>query len=92
MSRTPFENLAFILAEIRKSAEAGNWETAARTFAQLAEQIEAGRMPPASEADRAAIESCQAHLESLSERATALHKDIGTLLKAFGGTGKNAAA
>jgi len=88
MNRTPYETLEFILAEIRHRAETGDWTSAAEAFTQLHAQIERGQIPKATATDRAALERAKAHLDSIAERAIPLHKDIETLLKAFGGTDK----
>jgi hypothetical protein len=81
---TSFETIAAILAEVRKQAEVGNWTDAATAFDLLAARIESGPLPQATDADRAALETAKAHLDALTERALPLHKDMATLLKAFG--------
>ncbi|MCL2075098.1 MAG: hypothetical protein FWH15_01405 [Betaproteobacteria bacterium] len=91
MSRTPFETLEFVLAEIRRLAEAGDWAGAAEAFDHLHSQIQSGHIPKATAADIASLERANAHLDAISERAIPLHKDIATLLKAFGGADKTTA-
>ncbi|MDR1849989.1 MAG: hypothetical protein LBQ75_08110 [Zoogloeaceae bacterium] len=91
MSRTPYETLESVLAEIRQRGEAGDWASASAAFDQLHLQIQGGQIPQATATDRAALERAKAHLDSIAERAIPLHKDMETLLKAFGGTGKPAA-
>lgn len=91
MSRTPYETLEFILAEIRRRAEDGDWVSAAEAFNQLHLQIQGNNLPKATAADRAALEKAKAHMDALVDRAVPLHKDMATLLKAFGGTDKPAA-
>ncbi|MCL2020561.1 MAG: hypothetical protein FWG81_00260 [Betaproteobacteria bacterium] len=88
MSRSPYETLEFILAEIRRRAEEGDWVSAAEAFDQLYAQIQSGNIPEATAADLASLERAREHLDSLAERAIALHKDMAVLLKAFGGTDK----
>jgi len=88
MSLTPFETIAFILAEIRRLAEEGDWVSAGEAFNQLHAQIESGTIPKATAADLAALQRAKEHLDSLAERAISLHTDMATLLKAFGGTDK----
>jgi hypothetical protein len=91
VSRTPYETLEFVLAEIRHRAEGGDWVSAAEAFDQLYSQIQSGHIPKATASDQASLERAKEHLDSLVDRAVPLHKDIATLLKAFGGTNKPAA-
>jgi hypothetical protein len=85
MSRTPYETLEFVLAEIRRRAEAEDWVSAAEAFDQLHLQIQSGNIPKATAADLVALQRAKVHLDSISDRATPLHKDIAALLKAFDG-------
>ncbi|MDR2365966.1 MAG: hypothetical protein LBD68_08985 [Zoogloeaceae bacterium] len=86
-SKTPYQNLALVMREIARLAEAGEWGKAAQTAVQLNAQIQSGYLPPAQEADRAAIEESVARLAAVAERAEPLRQDIAVLLKAFGGGG-----
>lgn len=85
MSR-PYENMEQILAEIARRAEARDWSSAAQAATQLEAQARQGLMPTPTEADRAALEAGLAHIAAIHELAVPLHKDIATLLKAFGST------
>lgn len=83
-TRTPFESLALITAEMRKHGEAGDWNMAAGIASQMNALIEGGRLPPAQAPDRAAIEAALANIAALKEHAGPLREDIGRLLVAFG--------
>ncbi|GHU10694.1 hypothetical protein FACS1894185_2640 [Betaproteobacteria bacterium] len=85
MSRSPYENMEQILAEIARRAEAREWSSAAQAATQLDAQMRKGLMPTPTEADRAALKAGLAHIAAINELAVPLHKDIATLLKAFGG-------
>ena len=88
MSRSPYENMEQILAEIARRALAREWSSAAEAAAQLEAHVKQGLTPKPTEADRAALEAGLAHIAAINELAIPLHKDIATLLKAFGGVGR----
>jgi hypothetical protein len=78
-----YENLELILAGIVRHAEARDWSAAAQAAAQLERHVREG-LPPPLAADRAPLEASLAHIAAINELAVPLHKDIATLLKAFG--------
>jgi len=84
MADTPYQNLEIVAAEIKRQAEAGEWEIAAQIATRLSTQIEAAGIPPATQQDRAAIEAALASIAAITERAEPLRDDIARLLKAFG--------
>lgn len=84
MANGPYQNLAIIIAAIRRQAEAGAWEDAAKLAAQLGQHIGAAPLPAATAADRNALEVALADIAAITERAGPLQEDIGRLLAAFG--------
>lgn len=84
MANTPYQTLEVITRELKKRAEAGDWETAAQIAVQLGAQLQPGRFPAATPSDRAAIEASLAHIAAITERAGPLQADIARLLQAFG--------
>ncbi|MCX8146481.1 MAG: hypothetical protein N3C59_09130 [Azovibrio sp.] len=85
MANGPYQNLAIIIAAIRRQAEAGAWEDAAKLAAQLGQHIGAAPpLPAATAADRNALEAALADIAAITERAGPLQEDIGRLLAAFG--------
>ena len=84
MANSPYQNLAIITAEIRRQAEAGAWEGAARIAAQLGQHIGTAALPNATPADRIAIETALENIAAIADRAGPLQEDMGRLLRAFG--------
>jgi hypothetical protein len=87
MSASLYLALDTVIAELKKCAEAGEWEQAAlmatRISAQLGAESGTSRFPAARAEDRAALESCLANIAAIVERAAPLREDVGRLLKAF---------
>lgn len=84
MSESPYSQLARLCAEIEQRAEADNWEGAAAITQELQKLLQVHGLPPATAADRTAIEAAQKSIAAISERAEPLRDDIARLLKAFG--------
>lgn len=84
MANTPYQNLEIIVAEIKRQAEAGEWDIAAQIAAQLGAQLQKTGLPAATSIDRDAIEAALATIASITERAVPLQADMARLLKAFG--------
>ncbi|MGB4466887.1 MAG: hypothetical protein WBH99_12030 [Azovibrio sp.] len=84
MSESPYTQLARLTAAIEQRAEAGNWEDSAALTQELLGLLQAGHLPPATAADRPALEAAQKSIAAITERAEPLRDDIARLLKAFG--------
>ena len=84
MANTPYQNLEIITAEIKRQAEAGDWEMAAQIAAQLAAQLQKTGLPAATTRDREAIEAALSTIAAVTDRAVPLQADTARLLKAFG--------
>ncbi|GHT82353.1 hypothetical protein AGMMS49960_00660 [Betaproteobacteria bacterium] len=79
---SPYPSLAQKTAELKKLAEAGQWEDASRLMASITAKVPS--FPAPQPADRAALESALADFKEVGERAVPLHADIAKLLAAFG--------